>query len=860
MYTIVRKNLVIFFASLAIICIFLVAIGLGVAYASTQNIAISTQFTKLTQHLPSQLLDRKGRIITEFFSSEKRELAPIDELPRHLIDALITREDQNFFHHYGFSIRGFSRAIWKLLTGQYISGGSTLTQQLAGTLYADRSEFSISRKIRELWWAFQLERNYTKKEILEQYVNTMAFGHGTYGVETASEFYFGHGARELSPAESALLVIQLANPSLYSPIRRPNRARTMQETILDQMVANNLLTHREAVLSLNAYWDNYDFSRSNTSTAFFDRKDKVPFYSEYIRYQLESELLLGSWDINKDGLRIYSSLDLDYQAEAERLMQEGLEKANRIYKQNASRYNASARNVTQVVNLLSLLYNIDELYVGTKTQEKAAKDYFQTELAGIVDLVSLVSGVSEESNVRLVVDETYQNIQSIERRTDVEGALITLDNDNGYILAMVGGSNFETRNQFNRATDALVEPGSSFKPLYYAAAVEKEIITPATLIYDSPVVFWNGDGTPYVPNNYKNEWAGPVLVRYALSRSMNVPSLKILERVGFHDALDIASRLLSVSQSDFEKRNFTYHYPVGLGVVAVAPIEMASAYSAFARGGKPVMPISVRYVEDRRRNIVINPEKDILQKQQGIKNIISPQTAYIMTSMLRTTVESGTLSYANRLVDGFDHPIAGKTGTTQNWSDAWTVGFSPYMTTAVWIGFDKGGSNSLGTNQTGAITTGPVWSQLMDYMHAELPHRDFIRPEGIVNTWVTAEGGLLPPENYDKRIINEIFVSGTEPTVFAQTATESIAEEDELIYRLRDQLENDFDLDDPLLFNSDFFETVGEQSVQSIPTDLTENNPITDSSLNDGEEESADSFRDVNLNLILSDDENPLLE
>ncbi len=844
MYDIVRKRIVVLVLSLSILIILLSSIGLGAALAQTRNIEITTQFSNTTQPLPSQLLDRNGRLITEFFSVEKRELIPVEELPRHFIDALITREDILFFEHNGFSLRGFSRAVWNLVTGQYISGGSTLTQQLAGTLYADRSEFSISRKVRELWWAFQLERNFTKHEILEQYANIMGFGHGNYGVESASEFYFGHSARELSIAESVLLVIQLANHSLYSPIRQPNRAQTMQKRILDQMVSHEMLTDREALVSYNTYWDNYDFTRSNTSNAFFDREDKAPFFSEYIRYQLESELLLGSWDINKDGLKIYSSLDLDYQAEAERLMQLGLEKSNRLYKQNASRQSTDAQKMAPLINLLSLLYNVDELHVGTKVQEDVAKEYFQENVIEVIDLVSLLAGVSRDSDIRLLVDRTYQKTQNVEKKTDVEGALIVLDNDNGYVLAMVGGSNFETRNQFNRATDSLIEPGSSFKPLYYSAGIENKIITPATLIYDSPVIFWNDDGTAYEPKNFKDEWVGPVLVRYALANSMNVPSLKILERIGFDAVIGTTSRLLGIPNSEFAKRNFTRNYPIGLGVVAVAPIEMASAYSAFARAGSPVTPVSVRYVEDRKGNIIINPENTILKESESQTPVISPRAAYIMTSMLKTTVEEGTLRYPESLVGGFDHPMAGKTGTTQNWSDAWTVGFSPYMTTAVWIGFDKGGSNSLGTNQTGAVTTGPIWARIMKYMHRNLPPRDFIRPTGLVNSWVTADRGLLPPTNYDDRVINEIFISGTEPRVFDESVEETFAAQEEMIQKLREHFDDPFGLNDNLFETNDSFGIIPNSSDPTLETFSTEGG-------NESEEL---------LNPILFNESNPLLE
>ncbi|MFO7780488.1 MAG: transglycosylase domain-containing protein [Spirochaetia bacterium] len=244
-----------------------VGIATGFALAAVYSIPDLDKYGNQTTALPSQILDRNGNLITEFFSDENRDIVSIDELPRHLIYALITREDRYFFEHGGFSFQGTARAAWNLVTNNYVSGGSTLTQQLAGHLYADRNEFSVQRKLRELWWALQIERHWTKYEILEKYLNTMFFGHGNYGVETASQYYFGHSARDLSVAESAMLVIQLANPSLYSPIRRPNNARAMQQRILDQMVENGYSTEDDVDVAFEQYCNTYDFTRSNTSTA-----------------------------------------------------------------------------------------------------------------------------------------------------------------------------------------------------------------------------------------------------------------------------------------------------------------------------------------------------------------------------------------------------------------------------------------------------------------------------------------------------------------------------------------------------------------------------------------------------------------
>ncbi|MFW5843342.1 MAG: penicillin-binding protein 1A [Spirochaetota bacterium] len=790
-----RKRRVVLRVSLAIAGAMALTLGIttGLAIASVKNVGNLESVGTQVAALPSQILDVKGRLITEFFSDENRELVTIDELPKHLVYALITREDRRFFDHNGFDAVRTSMAAFDLLRGSYSGGGSTLTQQLAGHLYADRSDFSVTRKLRELWWALQLERHWTKYEILEKYLNTMFFGHGNYGVEAASQYYFGHSARDITIAESALLVIQLANPSLYSPIRRPNEARRMQRTILDQMVELGYTTQSRVDESFEAYWSNYDFTRASTSTAFFEREDRAPFFSEYVRYQLENELLLGSLDINRDGFTVYTTLDLDYQAAADRYMQEGLESANRIYQSNSSRRSTEGNDLVPVIDLLSLAFNIGDFRIGNAKQLQEAKSYYREELNPIVDAVALLFG-SDDTEIRDAVQVSYATTELEARRTTVEGALITLENGTGRILAMVGGSRFEARNQFNRAVDASVEPGSSFKPLYYSAAIENKVITPATMIYDSPVVFWNDDGTPYTPQNYRGEWKGPVLVRHALAQSMNVPSLRILERVGFTEALTTTRRLLGIPEEDMVRRNLVRRYPVGLGIVEVAPIEMAKAFATIANQGQEVVPIGIRYIEDRNGRIIMEPEQDLRIEQQRKgqdAQIISPQTAYIMTDMLQTTVESGTLRWAESLVDGFDQPTAGKTGTTQNWADAWTLGFTPYYTTAIWFGFDRGGSNSLGTNQTGAVTAGPVWARYMKEIHEGLEPREFPEPtSGITRVRVTARSGLLPTENYTGRVIEEVFLSGTQPKEFDRLEDFEREQQPVLVDRLRRSITN----------------------------------------------------------------------
>ena len=775
-----RRVVLLVLIGLTVTAAIAVGITVGAAIASIRNIDEITRSTETESALPTVLVDRNGQPITELFGDEKRTLVAVEELPRHVIHALITREDQAFFQHRGFNLWQMGRAAWNLARryvsggrGGYFSGGSTITQQLAKVMYTDGS-VTIARKIEELWWALQLERHLTKYEILEEYLNRSGFGHGTYGIEAASQFYFGHPAAELSLAEAVMLILQPSSPGFltYSPFANPDNAREQQRNILDQMVELGYANQEEADTSFSEYWANHDYTRTANTAAFLERleNDPAPWFTEHVRIQLQEELLLGAANIYTDGYTVYTTLDLDYQEAAQTHLWEGIQGANETYRRNQVNNEGRIERFVPMIEMLSLGFDVENIKVGTERDGKRAAIYFRDEMTPMLDMLSMMFDTTEQDALRQVTKEAYVQRQQVTERTKVEGALITIENDTGHILAMVGGSPFESGNQNNRAINAMRPPGSSFKPLYYSAAINNGTITPASMFMDSRVIFSNDDGTPYIPENYNGEWNGPTRARYALATSMNVVSLKILEAVGFTEAFNVAGRLLGLNEAQLAERGFEPRYPVGLGTVSVSPLLMAKAFATFPNQGREVIPISVRYIEDRRGNRILDPAQDVAQdlvRKGAGAQIISPQAAYVMVDMLQSTVEYGTLRNRRLIVGGFDDmPMAGKTGTTQNWSDAWTVGFSPYVTTAVWLGFDRGGSNSLGTNQTGAQTAGPIWAWYMKEIHENLPVREFEEPSGIVEITVTSETGLLPTETYSGATLEEIFIAGTQPNEF----------------------------------------------------------------------------------------------
>jgi penicillin-binding protein 1A len=751
----------------------LLGIAVGAAIAATRNNIATENFTEMRPSLPTKILDAKGRLITEFYSDEKRELVSVRDLPQHLIDAVITREDKTFYSHPGFTLKSILRAAWGKVSGQSLGGGSTITQQVAGLLgYVDRRDYSIKRKLAELWWALQVERRYTKEEILEIYLNNMPMGAGCYGVEAASKFYFGHSAKDVTLAEAAILVPLFSSPALYNPISKPNNAKARSRWILDQMVAAGNCTKAEADESFAEYWDNFDYTREATS-AFYSRDDKAPWFSEYVLRDLEN-MLYGSLDLYKDGFVVNTTLDLDMQASADAYMKQGIENANRVFQQNNTVRLAEAdRTWGPIVELLGMGFDLEPLFASEGKAQSRVLDYYQTKINPAVDAAALLFGISD---LKSMANASYGKLKAGLEKSTVEGALITIEVETGYIKALVGGSEFGRSNQLIRATQGKLMPGSCFKPLYYSAAIDSRKFTEGTLIYDSPVVFYNEDGTPYIPLNYKGEWKGPVLTWYALAKSMNVPSLKILDSIGFDAAIDRAALLLDITDPAEIRRTFPRYYPLGLGIAQVSPLQMARAFSIFANQGRQVDPIAIRSVEDRNGRIILEPEKDIrtAQKKKGQAiQLITPQTAAIMVDMLQRVVWQGTLQYPTNAGQIFTYkdqdgkkytiPAAGKTGTTQNWADAWTVGFTPFMTTAIWFGFDKPG-NSLGVTQSGAAIAGDVWARYMRDIHRGFPYKAFARPQtGLVSVRVCAVSGLLPTEACNEGTEDLLFLEGTQP-------------------------------------------------------------------------------------------------
>ena len=833
----IRKSTIFWFSALFFAAIVFGSL-LGLGLSETVNIKNTEYITSFDTALPTKLLDINGELITEFASDEKREIISLNRLPQHMIDALLTREDRIFYKHHGFSFKAVMRAVVGKLTGRSLGGGSTLTQQIAGTLYCDRSDMSILRKIKELWWAIQMERHLSKNEILELYLNKIYFGGGTYGVNAASKYYFGHSAEEITPAEAAILVIQLSNPAFYNPFDHPNRAMDRQKDVLNFMVKAGYISKENADDSFEDFWSNFDYTRTSTS-AYMMRDDKAPWFSEYVRREL-GNMIYGSQSIYTSGFTVNTTLNLKHQQHAQRIMEKYIRIANERYQaEHSSRSGMAFTTYIPMTELLSLVFNLPAIKVSEQRAEAIANAAYMSQINPILDVVTMMTGCN---NLKVsIINRANSETKKESEKTTIEGTMVSLENDTGYITALVGGSKFDQENQFIRAVQARVQPGSTFKPLYYTEAIDSRKFTPVTPISDTPVVFHTADGKPYIPLNFKGEWEGDVEVWYALCRSMNVPSLKVLDGIGFDAAINRAVSLLGISKEELPSRAFVPGYPLGLGVCSVRPIEMARAFSIIASGGKEITPMAIRTVEDRNGNIIMNPEREIREAQRAkgeAIQILSPQTAFVMSKLLENTVNGpGTLSAQSWKFDyktdkGQKYSIhaGGKTGTTQNWADAWTVGFTPYNTAAFWFGFDKPGQ-SLGLKITGATLAGFAWGDYMREIHRGMLSKDFKKPaEGVIEVTVCSVSGKIPTPECRKTTTQWV-LAGTQPTDIcpvhggkaSSTSSVSIARLKGEMIQSGTRIRSDFDFV-PLKLNLDFLNGIEVNSNIEEPEASPESN------------------------------------
>jgi len=742
-------------------------------------------FTSLKERRPnaySVVYSEEDEVVGKFLLDNRIPI-PYERIPKTMIQAFLAAEDSDFFRHGGIDYKGIVRAMVKnLLAGRIVQGGSTITQQVTKTYFLTPRR-SLLRKLKEVAYAFGLERNLTKEEILLLYLNNIYLGNGAYGIEAAAESYFNKRVEQLNLSEMAMLAGLVKAPSRYSPVTNFKKAKDRQAYVLTRMAELDYISKGQKEKALRT-----PIRVQSRESAFFS---KAPYFTEFIRQQVERKY--GKEKLYREGLRIYTTLDLSLQRAAQHSIETGLRELD---KRQGFRGPVQRLTEKEVKDLLKKKRGTltplppNEIFEGVILSKEDSKKFYSVwveDRRGILPYSEMAWALHVKPNphfqskgiktpgdllkpgevVQVRVKEPPKKDQplilTLDQEPLVQGALVCLDPKTGYVKAMVGGRDF-SESQFNRAIYSRRQPGSAFKPVIYAAALEKGY-TPSTIIMDSPVEYSDHDGGSYwAPKNYDKNFMGPITFRNALAHSRNVVTVKILEDIGIGHALKFIKRLGIESPI---KRDLS----IALGTSGVSMLELTSAFGVFANGGERIKPIFIKKIVTMKGEVLEEntPYEELEEKEEEDEEeveyppspplkerVISPQNAFVMTHLLEGVVQHGTGQRAKVL----GRPVAGKTGTSSDYADAWFIGYTPSLLAGVWAGFDD--KASLGRNETGARAALPVWISFMDQALGKMSAEPFKMPEGVVLTKVNLETGL-PADGISQDTILEAFIEGFVP-------------------------------------------------------------------------------------------------
>ncbi|MDQ7774055.1 MAG: PBP1A family penicillin-binding protein [Elusimicrobiales bacterium] len=671
------------FAVLALTAAF---IGRSILY----DIPSIDKLDEYTPSLTTYVYDINEDIIAEF-SIEKRALLTLAEIPVDLQNAVIAMEDRSFFRHWGISPRGIMRALMRdLLHTRKAQGGSTITQQLSRGIFL-KPEKTVARKVREVVLALQIERNFSKQEILQMYLNQIYLGSGVYGVQSAAKLFFGKDVKDLTLPECAMLAGVIPSPERFSPFRFPDRARVRRQLVLQSMRREGYITDKEMEEALKE-------PLPDTKSSMLS--GRAPYFIEYVRQQLEPKY--GVSQLWKGGLRIYTTLDLRMQAPAEEIMEKYLAKY-------------------------------------------------------------------DEDTAKLAKPEPAEG-EVLPSTAPLQGAFIILDVRTGAIKALIGGRNYR-ESQFNRATQAQRQAGSTFKPFVWMSALMSGY-TPASIVDDLPLAYYydgkdwrlfegatdqysidlaiqpfvgSQDFKIWVPNNFDGKFQGNITLRRALEQSRNLSSVSLVNRIGPSLVVDVAHKAGIASRLDAVPS-------VGLGTSLVNPLEMVSSFATFGNGGIHVKPFGVLRVVDNRGKVL---EEHVPSETESF----SPQASYLLVNMMKGVVQRGTGVRASSI----RRPLAAKTGTSQDSKDMWFIGMTPDLAAGAWMGYDD--FTSLPIRDWSSSQAVAWWAEIMAEVLKDQPARDFPVPEGVVFATIDQDTGKLALPGCKKRIL-EAFLKGTEPQEF----------------------------------------------------------------------------------------------
>jgi len=707
----------------ALTVVMLAGIALAVAYP---NLPATASLTDYRPKLPLRVFSADGVLIGEF-GEERRHFTPIAQIPKVMQDAVLAIEDARFYEHSGVDYKGVVRAAFAQFNEARSQGASTITMQVARNFYLS-TEKTLTRKIYEVLLALKIESQLSKPQILELYMNQIYLGQRAYGFASAAEIYFGKPLQELTVAEAAMLAGLPKAPSAYNPIANPKRATLRQLYIIDRMLQNGFITPEQ-------------HEQARAQPLKYRAPAQVPVHAEFVA-EAARQLIFNQYgeEAYTRGLNVVVTIDSGEQMVAYRALRNGiLDYERRQFYRGPEAYidlPANPKDLdARIAEALVEHPDNDELKaaVALEASPKRVVAVLQSGESVTITgegLKPVASGLSPKANpnvqirrgavIRLVKIGSKE-AWTITQLPAVEGAFIAMDPRTGAVRALVGGFDY-AKNKFNHVTQAWRQPGSSFKPFIYSAALEKGF-TPATVINDAPL-FFDADVTgsqPWEPKNYDQQFEGPMSLRRALAKSKNMVSIRILQSIGPAYAQEWAA-----TRFGFDAEKHPAYLTMALGAGSVTPLQMATAYSVFANGGYRVNPFLISQVTDSRGQIVAAPEPPVLDESL---RALDARNAFVMSSLLQEVTRSGTAGGTQQRLKRPD--VYGKTGTTNDAMDVWFAGYQPTLVAVVWLGYDT--PRKLGSRETGGGLSLPIWTDYMRYALKDVPVAELSPPPGVVN-------------------------------------------------------------------------------------------------------------------------------
>lgn len=727
----ILKGLIVFFMMIS-------ACTALACYLLYQKLSMELPDVKTLRNVQYQIplsIYSKDNLLIAQFGEKKRTPISLDEAPQQLINAFLAAEDERFFEHPGVDYKGLLRAARQLvLTGKKSQGGSTITMQVTRNFLLGREKTYI-RKIKEIILALKIENEYSKKKILELYLNQIYMGHRAYGIAAAAQTYYGRPLDKLTLAEYAMIAGLPKAPSAYNPITNETRALQRRNYVLRRMLELNHITQQE-----------FDSASNQPSTAKLQHllpEISAPYVAEMVRQKLFDKY---GEEVYTSGFKVYTTIDSSLQTTADQALRNTLH----AYDERHGYHSAPHANISTINNfreiptigdtLPAYIINITDSTVTARLQNNAIIEIAWKNIKWVRNAMKSILKPGDIIRTRQLKDNTW----TLAQIPKAEGAFVSINPADGAILALSGGFDF-FRNKYNRATQAKRQPGSGFKPIIYTTALE-EGFTVASFINDAPIVINDSsqENDEWRPENYNRKFFGPTTIRTALTHSRNIISIRLLKAIGIEKAISKALRF------GFTQEQLPKSLSLALGSGYASPLQMARAYAAFANGGFLIKPYFIERIESNEGKVIYQakpriacPTCDSSQEldKSHAPRIISPRINFLMNSLLRDVVQRGTATHAKVLGR---QDLAGKTGTTNDQRDAWFNGYTPSIVATAWVGFDN--YASLGNRETGGVTALPMWIEFMQTALKDTPEASFDAPEGIVKAFIDPQTGLLAPE------------------------------------------------------------------------------------------------------------------